>query len=99
MHRRTFLSRALLAPMGASFHGSEALLALHPERTLARMPADYCGLSYETSQLSEPAFFSPSNRSLVALFRLLSPHGVLRLGGNSSDFAGGRLPHPRRRRH
>jgi len=50
------------------------------------MPGDYTGLSYETSQLSEPEFFSASNKSLVALFRLVSPRGVLRLGGNSSEF-------------
>jgi hypothetical protein len=86
VHRRTFLSSALLAPLGAALPSPEVTLSLHPERTLARMPADYTGLSYETSQLSEPDFFSASNKSLVALFRLLSQQGVLRLGGNSSDF-------------
>jgi len=86
LYRRTFLSRAVLAPVGAAFQRSLATLTLHPERAIGEIPADYTGLSYETSQLSEPDFFSASNRSLVALFRLLSPHGVLRLGGNSSDF-------------
>ncbi len=65
---------------------SPAILALHPERPLATVPVDYSGLSYETSELSEPNFFSASNQSLVALFRLLSAHGVLRIGGNSSEF-------------
>ena len=86
MYRRTFLSTALLAPLGAAPPSGEVTLSLHPERTLARIPADYTGLSYETSQLAEPNIFSASNTSLVALFRLLSPQGVLRLGGNSSDF-------------
>ena len=86
MYRRTFLSTALLAPLSATLQSPEVTLTLHPERTLARIPADYTGLSYETSQLSEPDFFSASNASLVALFRLLSPQGVLRLGGNSSEF-------------
>jgi hypothetical protein len=76
----------VLTPVGAAFQRSLATLTLHPERPIGEIPVDYTGLSYETSQLSEPDFFSASNRSLVALFRLLSPHGVLRLGGNSSDF-------------
>jgi hypothetical protein len=86
LYRRAFLSTAMLAPLCAAFRSSPARLVLHPERPLAQIPADYTGLSYETSQLSEPDFFSASNKSLVALFRLLSPRGVLRLGGNSSEF-------------
>lgn len=44
------------------------------------------GLSYETLQLADPAFFSADNRALVAFFRALSPRGVLRIGGNTSDY-------------
>ena len=49
------------------------------------VPANYLGLSYELAQLTDPNFFAATNRELVTLFRLLSPHGVLRLGGNSSE--------------
>lgn len=49
------------------------------------IPANYTGLSYELAQLTDPNFFAASNQQLVALFRLLSPRGVLRLGGNSSE--------------
>ncbi|HEY2827940.1 MAG TPA: glycosyl hydrolase family 79 C-terminal domain-containing protein [Pirellulales bacterium] len=49
------------------------------------IPLNYNGLSYELAQLSNPNFFSGSNKQLIALFRLLSPQGVLRLGGNSSE--------------
>jgi hypothetical protein len=45
------------------------------------------GLSYETAQLANPDFFSRKNRDLAAYFRLLSHHGVLRLGGNTVEFA------------
>lgn len=51
-----------------------------------QVPADYVGLSYELAQLSDPTFFSPDNRDLIAYFRLLSPNGVLRIGGNTSEF-------------
>jgi hypothetical protein len=50
------------------------------------VPRTFVGLSYELAQLTDPAFFSPANRDLVAYFRLLSACGVLRLGGNTSEF-------------
>jgi len=50
------------------------------------MPANYSGLSYELAQLADPRFFAGTNKELIALFRRLSPQGVLRLGGNSSEF-------------
>ena len=37
-------------------------------------------------QLEDPAFFSPANRGLIEQFRNLSSRGVLRLGGNTSEF-------------
>jgi hypothetical protein len=49
------------------------------------IPENFTGLSYELAQLMDPNFFAASNKQLIALFRLLSPHGVLRLGGNSSE--------------
>ena len=51
-----------------------------------QLPADYVGFSYEAMQLADPSFFAPDNRELIGLFRALSPKGVLRLGGNSSEF-------------
>jgi len=51
------------------------------------MPADFVGLSYEVQQLTEPSFFSASNIGLIRQFKALAPRGVLRLGGNTSEFA------------
>ncbi len=53
---------------------------------VAAIPSDYSGLSYESAQLANPAFFSAENRQLVALFRALTPRGVLRLGGGTSEY-------------
>lgn len=63
-----------------------AALRIHPETILATIPPDMMGLSYESTQLGEPDVFSPGNHELIALFRRLSPHGSLRLGGNTSEF-------------
>lgn len=93
MDRRRFLiaSAAAAASLKSfaqtgSAAGHQAKLTLHNDQAGAVIPANFVGLSYETQQLSEPAFFSPANTGLIAQFRALAPHGVLRLGGNTSDY-------------
>lgn len=49
--------------------------------------ADYTGLSYETTQLAHPQFFSGDSAALARYFRLLGHDGVLRIGGNMSEFS------------
>jgi hypothetical protein len=51
------------------------------------MPIDFVGLSYEVQQLVDPGFFSAQNSGLIREFKALSSIGVLRLGGNTSEFA------------
>jgi hypothetical protein len=95
LSRREFCS--MTAALGAAtFGGSRRLIAQPPAlevelnidsaMSLARVPADYMGLSYESGQLAYPDFFSPRNTALIQMFRTLSPSGVLRLGGNLSEF-------------
>ncbi len=61
-------------------------LAVDLSTSLAKVPADFMGLSYESGQLAYPDFFAPQNTALIEMFRTLSPTGVLRLGGNLSEF-------------
>ncbi len=75
-------SVALIRPLRAQ---SPAVISLAAPQAGA-VPEDYLGLSYETAQLSDPTFFSADNHELAALLRALSPSGVLRIGGNSSEF-------------
>jgi hypothetical protein len=51
------------------------------------MPIDFLGLSYEVQQLADPSFFSAQNIGLIRGFKALSSTGILRLGGNTSEFA------------
>ena len=60
-------------------------LTLHSDQPGPTLPPNYIGLSYEIEQLSDPSFFSASNTGLIEQFRALSPNGVFRLGGNTSD--------------
>ena len=97
MNRRIFLGRAAAAA-AASCLAPDFLLANHSQPplqatltidrsvTLATVPADFIGLSYESAQLADPAFFAASNTALIALFHELSHEGVLRLGGGTSAF-------------
>lgn len=95
MKRREFLSIAsaaaasclashlLHAQNAEPIHGT---LTIDESSTLSTIPQDFIGLSYESAQLANPAFFSAENTALIALFRELSDWGVLRLGGGTSEF-------------
>lgn len=63
-----------------------ATLTIDESTTLATLPPDFIGLSYESAQLANPAFFSAENTALITLFRELADRGVLRLGGGTSEF-------------
>ncbi len=92
--RRHFLALAGFAAASALIGGSSAqeagpivgTLRIDPQTEVAAIPSDYSGLSYESAQLANPAFFSAENRQLVALFRTLTPQGVLRIGGGTSEY-------------
>ena len=73
-------------PLLAQTAALQISLAIDPATRVAKVPADFMGLSYESGQLAYPDFFSSQNRALIELFRTLSPEGVLRLGGNLSEF-------------
>ena len=85
--RRFLLATAATAASLKSFAQSPKAetLTLHPDQPGPSIPANFVGLSYETQQLSDPNFFAPTNTGLIAQFRALTPHGVLRIGGNTSD--------------
>jgi hypothetical protein len=79
----TCCARAVQSAPDSSVVSGELTVDLNSDSHL--IPANYNGLSYELAQLTDPRFFATSNKELIALFCLLSPQGVLRLGGNSSE--------------
>jgi hypothetical protein len=93
--RRKLIKVAALLPLAsvlartataASRTPAQATFALQPGPPGRAISDTLTGLSYETLQLSDPTFFSADNHALVQLFLQLSPHGVLRIGGNTSDY-------------
>jgi hypothetical protein len=94
MRRRDFLRLSLLASGSSVLAGhafaaavANARLTIDPGRPGATVGPDFTGLSYETEQLGDPDFFNPANAELVGLVRRLGRSGVLRIGGNTSEYS------------
>ncbi len=99
MNRRTFLMRAVglvaaaIAESGfdgtlqAAAGGAEVRVTLEPARTLAVIPPDFIGLGYEISSVARPGLLSAQNSVYVQLVRALGARGVIRVGGNTSDYS------------
>ncbi|MGA7922014.1 MAG: hypothetical protein WCA38_20310 [Candidatus Acidiferrales bacterium] len=90
--RRKFLATAACTVAAARLHAQgqskvRVALAIPSEATGPHMPVDFVGLSYEVQQLADPTFFSAQNSGLIRQFKALSSSGVLRLGGNTSEFS------------
>ena len=98
--RRGLLKAAALLPLAGSLGGlaraagkpssagdaAQASFAIKTDGMGRIVSESLASLSYETGQLADPDFFSARNRSLVELLRRMNTHGVLRIGGNTSDF-------------
>ena len=99
MNRRRFLRQAAglvqAAIAQSSFAGAlqavsntpEVRVTLDPAQTLAVIPPDFMGLGYEISSVARPGLLSARNAVYVQLVRTLAKHGVIRVGGNTSDYA------------
>ena len=90
--RRRFIAATTCTVAAARLHlrgqgGARVALSIPTEATGPHMPIDFVGLSYEVQQLADPSFFSAQNSGLIRQFKALSSTGVLRLGGNTSEFA------------
>jgi hypothetical protein len=90
--RRRFLATAACTVAAASLHARGqskvgVALSIPKDATGPHMPIDFVGLSYEVQQLADPSLFSAQNSGLIREFKALSSTGVLRLGGNTSEFA------------
>lgn len=93
--RRNLLQQAVALSTGAFTRHSLALspaaseparLTLHPGKTIAAIPPSFIGLGYEISSVTRPGLFAPRGK-YINLVRSLGPHGVIRIGGNTADFA------------
>jgi hypothetical protein len=94
VHRRDFIKgAALVAGTAAVSFGNtsresiEATLILDPSKTISTFPSDFMGLGYEISSVARPGLLSARNAVYVQLCRTLGSNGIIRIGGNTSDYA------------
>ena len=95
MNRRHFLSLSAAAcaaslPLSHLFAENDSSvklrLTLRPDRLGNKIGSDFTGLSYESAQLGNPNFFSGENTALIGFVKRLGPSGVMRIGGNTSEY-------------
>jgi hypothetical protein len=67
--------------------GPEVRVRLDLAHTVATVPADFMGLGYEISSVARQGLLTAQNAVYVQLVRTLGDCGVIRVGGNTSDYA------------
>src|ERR1022692_724808 len=96
MNRRDFIRVTAAASAAISYHplsfaeinpSPSLRLTLRGDRLGNKIGDDFTGLSYESAQLGNPHFFSGGNTQLAGFLRQLGTSGVLRIGGNTSEFS------------
>lgn len=89
--RRKFLATSALSIAATRLRGHSQMpdvvtFSIPAAAAGPHMPTDFVGLSYEVKELANPDFFSATNTGLIRALKRISPRGVLRLGGNTSEF-------------
>ncbi len=92
MHRRNFLlglpALGTALVYGGTSDGSRSVrIKVDIGRSLGTIPADFMGLGYEISSVARSGLLSAENHTYVQLVRTLGPRGVIRVGGNTSDYS------------
>src|SRR5579859_4593165 len=60
-------------------------IQVEPNTILHRVSTNFIGFGYETSAVAQSSFFSGANLTMIRLYKNLSPHGLIRIGGIISD--------------
>ena len=89
LSRRALLAASAALPFASAARAATTPVSirLDPSRRLRAIPSNYMGLGYEASSVAMPGLLSADNHSYVQLVRNLGADGVIRVGGNVSDFS------------
>jgi hypothetical protein len=98
MNRRDFIvkSASAAAALAASCSVARAVegdalvgsITIGGAGTLPSVPRYFQGLGYEISSVATRGLLGPANTAYVELVRQLGTQGVIRVGGNTADYAG-----------
>jgi hypothetical protein len=91
MNRRDFIARSALAGAAlatpVAFADTPASVSVRIGAPLGTIASDFLGLGYEISSVARSGLLSSANRIYVELVRTLGFEGVVRVGGNTADYA------------
>jgi len=89
LSRRTMLVASAALPFlsSAARAAGPVTISVDASRTVGAIAPDYMGLGYEISSVAIPGLLSAKNAPYVGLVKALGARGVIRIGGNTSDFA------------
>lgn len=92
MNRRDFFASSAIAAaaLGARFAfaaPAQYSVTVRADQPLGMIAPDFMGLGYEISSVSRPGLISRANKVYVELVRTLGVQGVIRIGGNTADYA------------
>lgn len=92
MNRRDFLGNSVraagaLAARSALAAPAQYSVTVRADQPLGMIAPDFTGLGYEISSVARPGLMSRSNHVYVQLVRTLGARGVIRIGGNTADYA------------
>jgi Glycosyl hydrolase family 79 C-terminal beta domain len=92
MNRRDFIARSALAGVAlatpvAFADTSAASVSVRIGAPLGAIASDFLGLGYEISSVARSGLLTSANRIYVELVRTLGLEGVVRVGGNTADYA------------
>jgi len=92
MNRRDFLVNGICAASAPTTRSAFAAPAqysvtVRAHQQLGVIAPDFMGLGYEISSPARLGLLSPANKVYVQLVRTLGPRGVIRIGGNTADYA------------
>ena len=90
LSRRHILGAAAALPLAngcARAATGQVTVEVDPGKSLGHIPEDYMGLGFEISSVAVPDLLSGKNQAYVRLVQALGKQGVIRIGGNTSDFS------------
>jgi hypothetical protein len=85
--RHLLQSCAALPALSLPARAADRIILRMGDGTGHKIAADYMGLGYEASTVAMTNVLAPGNRTYVQLVRNLGHQGVIRVGGNVSDFS------------
>src|SRR5580698_5851856 len=87
LSRRNVVAGAAALPFAAARAATPVTVRVDAGKAKGRIPEDFMGLGFEISSVAVPGLLAASNPAYVDLVRGLGGKGVIRVGGNTSDFS------------